>query len=172
MIAVTGGSGLVGQHLLAALTAVQPVRVLYRKTKPVFRLPVRDDRIEWIQGDVTDSGSLDAFCSGADKLYHLAGMVSYQPGDKEALMLQNATGTANLVNAALAHGVKKMVYLSSIAALGDEKNREVNENSTREPGESRTAYSISKWEAEKEVWRGVAEGLEAHPVQSVRSAML
>lgn len=160
MILVTGGTGLVGHHLLAALVASGqgPVSAICRQM-PADPLP----GVKWIQADITDVGSLIEAFAGVQQLYHAAALVSFAPQDAEALYLHNVIGTENVVNAALETGVHKMVYVSSVAALGRirKDNTAVNETMQWTEETSNSTYGKTKYLAEREVWRGLAEGLDA-----------
>ena len=172
MILVTGGTGLVGGHLLLLLAeGSKPVRALYRntvtinKTKNVFSHYNKAqlfETIEWIQGDITDIPSLEQAFKGVEEVYHCAAYVSFDPGDEEILRKVNIEGTANMVNCALAFGVKKFCHVSSVAALGDAKEGEtiITEETEWNPEKDHADYAISKYGAETEVWRGWQEGLE------------
>lgn len=162
MILVTGGTGFLGSYLLRALvTAGKPVRALYRRHIPDQLLDVKD-RVEWVQGDVLDVGSLEEAMQGVAQVYHCAAIVSFHP-DRRAQMLKiNVEGTANVVNIALDAGVKKLVHVSSVAALGRAKEQAaINERSQWEESSNNSYYAISKHLSEMEIWRGIAEGLPA-----------
>jgi len=118
------------------------------------------DQIEWITGDVLDIVSLEDAMEGVDYLYHCAAVVSYDPKDRRRMMDINVEGTANVVNVALFREVKKMVHISSIAALGKSRHGDlVSEQTKWERDKKNTVYSLSKFLAEQEAWRGFAEGL-------------
>ncbi|MBO7287613.1 MAG: NAD-dependent epimerase/dehydratase family protein [Bacteroidales bacterium] len=118
--------------------------------------------IEFVYGDVLDYDILEAEMKDVDEVYHCAAVVSFDPSDKGSLMRVNVEGTRNMVNAALHCGVKKFCHVSSIAALGRALEGEpINENSPWSLSKNNSIYSISKHEAEMEVWRGIAEGLNA-----------
>lgn len=169
MILVTGGTGLVGAHLLLELAgSEQKVRALYRtqeslaKIKNLFTLNSNPhfDAIEWVMGDVTDIPSLEDAFKGIETVYHCAACVSFEPKDEELLRKVNIEGTANMVNCALDFGVKKFCHVSSIAALGDPKEHEViTEETDWNPEVRHSDYAISKYGAEMEVWRAWQEGL-------------
>ena len=174
MILVTGGTGVVGTQLLIDLAiAGKNVRALKRKTSSLaltekifsLRHPERKelfDKIEWIDGDVQDILSLEAAMQDVEYIYHCAAMVSFDPKDKPAMMWVNVEGTANVVNAALAHKIKKLCFVSSVAALGrSEENTMVDENCDWVSSKENSQYAVSKYQAELEVWRGIAEGLNA-----------
>ncbi len=174
MILVTGGTGLVGTQLLIDLViAGKQVRAIKRKNsclvfaERIFRLrhpegQVLFDRIEWVDGDVQDYMSMEANMQGIEYVYHCAAVVSFDPKDKPGMMHINIDGTANVVNAALVHGIKKLCFVSSVAALGrSEENTMVDETCEWINSRENSAYAVSKYGAEREVWRGIAEGLNA-----------
>jgi nucleoside-diphosphate-sugar epimerase len=77
-------------------------------------------------------------------------------------MKVNVEGTANIINAALATGVKKLMHVSSVAAIGRSRGNEViHEDTPWEDSALNSNYAITKFLSEREVWRGVAEGLNA-----------
>lgn len=174
MILVTGGTGFLGAHLLYRLVSEgAEVKALKRPdssielTKKIFsRYSDRSvellKNIKWVDGDLLDIFSLlDAF-EGVDQLYHTAAMVSLDSGDGRELLNTNVQGTANVVNAAVEKNVGRLCYVSSIGALGYEADHEViDEETPWDPSKNKSLYSKSKYEAEREVWRGMAEGLNA-----------
>jgi nucleoside-diphosphate-sugar epimerase len=162
MILVTGGTGFLGSHLIRALVAEgKPVRALYRN-QPSNRLQDISDKIEWVQGDILDVCALEDAMNGVTQVYHCAAVVSFQAGAKDRLMKINVEGTANVVNLALDAGVKKLLYVSSVAAIGRAKeNAPVTEDSEWQESGNNSWYAISKYQGEMEVWRGIAEGLDA-----------
>lgn len=174
MYIVTGGTGLVGAHVLLRLVQQhKPVKALYRKSsrfdvpKKVFKANIDPDwksafeTIEWIPGNILDPLSLHEIFQPGDKVLHCAGFVSYQIHDKQKLMDINHIGTQNVVNAGLEKEIAKLVYVSSTAALGHTHEDLVDENTEWKEGKSLTNYAISKHLAELEVWRGMEEGLNS-----------
>jgi dihydroflavonol-4-reductase len=173
MILVTGGTGLVGAHLLLQLTQKpNPVRALYRtagnisKTKNLFAHYGKTqlfDRIEWVEGDIIDIPSLEEAFAGITHVYHCAAYISFDPRDEEMLRKVNIEGTANMVNCALAFGVQRFCHVSSIAALGDPllPGGVIDEETEWNPEVRHNDYAISKYGAEMEVWRAWQEGLNA-----------
>ena len=169
MILVTGGTGLVGAHLLLKLAGDgHKVRALYRseasisKTKSLFVLNANPnfDAIEWVKGDITDIPTLEDAFAGIDTVFHCAAHISFEPKDEDILRKINIEGTANMVNCALDFGVKKFCHFSSIAALGDPKAHEpITEETEWNPEIRHSDYAISKYGAEMEVWRAWQEGL-------------
>ncbi len=172
MILVTGATGLVGSHLiLALLENNSTVRAIYRceaaiqKTRALFQLYEKEAafyNIQWIQADITDVTTLDAAFENIEQVYHCAALISFDPHDEELLRKTNIEGTANVVNFSIVHQIKKLCYVSSIAAFGDLKEHEtvITENTEWNPELPHSDYAISKYGAEMEVWRGKEEGLE------------
>lgn len=174
MILVTGATGLVGSYLLYdLLKSDEPIRaILYNqksleRTRSIFEslggdAPKMLERIEWMQGDVLDVMLLAEAMQGVKKVYHCAAIVSFEPSDHDNMMKINVEGTANVVNAALEAGVEKLCHVSSVAALGRTENSNViDEKSQFKTNRYNSKYSLSKHLAEREVWRGTAEGLNA-----------
>jgi dihydroflavonol-4-reductase len=172
MILVTGGTGLVGAHLLLFLTEKsEPIRAIYRtengiaKTKNLFaqndKLPLFEN-IQWFQADCIDLPILANAFQDITTVYHCAGLISFDPKDEEKLRKNNIEATANVVNLSLDFGIKKLCFISSIAAIGDLNNNEtiLSEKSDWNSEEYHTDYAISKYGAELEVFRGQQEGLE------------
>ncbi len=163
MVLVTGASGFVGQHLVRYLGAqgVQ-VRAMYHRHKPHGEL-AQIPNVEWIQCDLLDVYAVNEALTGISDVYHCAAIVSFDPRRRDELLHVNTESTANLVNEALEQGIRKMVYVSSIAALGRNGKEEKEITEEQEWGESKynSAYGISKYLAETEVWRGIGEGLNA-----------
>jgi dihydroflavonol-4-reductase len=175
MILVTGGTGLVGAHLLLYLIESrsignEKVRAIYRniesldKTKSLFSLYKKDnlfDTIDWIEADIVDVPSLEYAFQGIEYVYHCAAMISFDAQDESLLRKTNIEGTANIVNFCLDKGVKKLCYISSTAALGDIAAYEsiITEEAEWNPEKLHTDYAISKYGAEMEVWRAQQEGL-------------
>ena len=174
MILVTGGTGLVGSHLLYKLTQTEEnVRAIYRSEKKidlvkhVFSYFTNDIeplflKIEWVKGDILNVPSLEEHFAGITKVYHCAALVSFDPNDYSKLRKINIEGTANIVNLCIANKVSKLCYTSSIAAIGDEKpGTEINEDSPWNSEANHSVYAITKYGAEMEVWRGTQEGLKS-----------
>ena len=158
MIFVTGASGLVGSHLIQSLLAKGlKVRALYRQAVPVF---ARAEQCQWIQGDILDVIGLTEALEGVEHVYHCAAIVSFAPGAASKMMQSNVEGTANVVNACLIQKVKKLVFVSSVAALGRIRETEaIDESMHWTPETSNSVYGQSKYLAELEVWRAMEEGL-------------
>ncbi|MES2798781.1 MAG: NAD-dependent epimerase/dehydratase family protein [Bacteroidota bacterium] len=173
MILVTGGTGLLGGHLLCELAKTNKVKALYRnkgklaRVQQLFEFYCGEDasncysNIEWVEGDILDIPSLDAAMKDVTLVYHCAALVSFARSDFHQLVKVNKEGTANVVNLALKHGVKKLCYVSSTAALGGNPGVAITEADKWTKSDHTSGYSISKHLAEQEVWRGVEEGIDA-----------
>jgi dihydroflavonol-4-reductase len=171
MILVTGGTGLVGAHLLLHLIKNgENVRAIYRniatiqKTKSLFSLydkPLLFNKIEWVKADISDVTSLENAFENIEYVYHCAALISFDPKDEDSLRKTNIEGTANIVNFCIAKNIKKLCYVSSIAALGDLKENEkiITEETEWNPEKPHSDYAISKYGAEIEIWRGQQEGI-------------
>ena len=158
MIFVTGASGLVGSHLIQSLLSKgKKVRALYRQAVPVFP---GSEQCEWIQGDILDPIGLTDALEGVDYVYHCAAIVSFAPGAAAKMLQSNVDGTANVVNACLVQKIKKLIFVSSVAALGRiRENEAIDESMHWTPATSNSVYGQSKYLAELEVWRAMEEGL-------------
>lgn len=172
MILITGATGLVGSHLaLQLLENEEKIRAIYRNeaallaTKSLFELYKKShlfNEIDWIQADITDIPSLEIAFANVDSVFHCAALISFDPNEEELLRKTNIEGTANIVNVSLSNGVKKIAYVSSIAAIGDLKEHEtiITEATEWNPEKHHSDYAISKYGAEMEIWRGQQEGLQ------------
>tara|TARA_B100000809_G_scaffold266699_1_gene330829 strand:- start:6944 stop:7957 length:1014 start_codon:yes stop_codon:yes gene_type:complete len=179
MILVTGGTGLVGAHLLVALlNNGEKVRAIHRASsdldavKKVFSYGANEaeslfNKIEWMVADITDVTTLEAAFKDIEYVYHCAAYISFNPRHYPVLKKVNIEGTANVVNFCLTESVKKLCHISSIATLGKTNDGSFSTEETEfNPEEDNSVYSITKHEAEMEVWRGTQEGLDAvivHP---------
>jgi nucleoside-diphosphate-sugar epimerase len=159
MILVTGGSGLVGSELISQLLEKgNKIKAIYNTTP----LTIQHKDVIPIKCDILDTYGLEEVMQGVTQLYHCAAIVSFSPKNKDQLLKINVEGTANVVNVALDAGVKKMVHVSSIAALGRiRENQTVTEEMNWTEESSNSLYGKSKYLGELEVWRGIGEGLEA-----------
>ncbi|WP_161889937.1 NAD-dependent epimerase/dehydratase family protein [Pontibacter russatus] len=160
MVFVTGGSGLVGTFLIPALLQRgHPVKALYRGQVPAMP---GADQVQWLEGDVLDPSFLREALQGVSHVFHCAGVVSYAPQDEDLLKQVNIEGTANIVDACLEQPAVKLCHVSSIAAIGRPQGATLlNEDCKWDPAAEHSAYASSKYWGELEVWRGVAEGLDA-----------
>lgn len=160
IILITGATGFLGRHLVQSLLeAGFAVRALVRNaTDREVGLP---EGVEIVDGDVLDTTILAEATIGVTVVVHAAAMVSFWKKEAEQVMNINVEGTSCVVNACLEEGCR-LIQVSSIAALGSVPEGEfVTEETTWISGESRSVYSTSKLKAEREVFRGIAEGLKA-----------
>jgi nucleoside-diphosphate-sugar epimerase len=170
MILVTGGTGLVGSHLLFALAKQQqPIRAIKRShsdltiVKRIFaQEPELFNKIEWFDADILDTELLATAFENITQVYHNAAMVSFDANKAEQMLQVNIEGTANVVNLCIDNGVHKLVFTSSVAAMGKNLTDEpISEETHWYATKDNSNYAISKYGAEREVWRGIAEGLNA-----------
>ncbi len=170
MILVTGGTGMVGSHILLELLKNHShVRALKRcdsnlniiqKTFSYYKKEKLLKNIEWIDGDILDIPSLYDAIDGCKFVYHAAALVSFHKKEHKDLFKINVEGTANIVNVCLDKKIEKLAYVSSIATLNRYNvNGLINEENYWKPNKKNSVYSISKYLAEQEVWRGTQEGL-------------
>jgi len=171
MIFVTGGTGLVGSHILLRLAKEgMPFKALKRETSSlqicenVFSYYNAKDlfaKINWAKGDVLDIPSLEDAMEDCMKALHCAAIVSFHPAEAELMRKVNIEGTANVANVALSKGIKKLGYISSIAALGRNSTVGiVDEECYFKATKLDSNYALSKYYAEQEVWRASQEGLD------------
>ena len=173
MILVTGGTGLVGSHLLVRLAQEnEPIRAIYRtlesieKTKKVFSYYTNTTKdlftnIEWIQADITDVPSMTPAFKDVKKVYHCAAVISFDPADYRTMRKVNIHGTAIIANLAIDAKVEKLCFVSSIATIGDDSKKELaNEENDWGGNEKNNGYAITKYGAETEVWRASQEGVD------------
>lgn len=173
MILLTGATGMVGAHIAFTLTSQgHTVRALRRtassieETAKIFRFYSQDaaqllQKIEWVDGDVLDIFSLEDAMQDVTQVYHAAAMVSFDPKERDQMLKVNGEGTANMINVAMQSGVKKFCHISSVAALGrtiDLKN--IGEDTWWKNDPANSWYAISKYAAEREVWRATEEGMD------------
>jgi len=174
MILVTGATGLVGVYLLFEISKQnKPVAALYRseeRKESVFNFfckydpnhPKQFNQVIWHKGVLNDLVALEKAFEGVTHVFHCAAFVSLFHHHKYKLQKVNVEGTANVVNLAVQNNIKKLTYISSIAALGgSEREGLIDENAVWNINGQHTAYALSKFEAEMEVWRGTQEGLKA-----------
>ncbi|KEO72121.1 NAD-dependent epimerase/dehydratase family protein [Anditalea andensis] len=160
-ILITGITGLFGSYLAREFLSIGEIHGMKRKNSSTELLEDIVTQITWHDGDVGDYQSLESAIEGMDVVIHAAGMVSFLSADEEKLLQVNVEGTANVVNVMLETGVNKLFHISSVAALGRNGDDQViDENHKWAASPLNTAYSISKYLGELEVWRGAQEGLD------------
>ena len=163
-ILVTGGTGFLGSYIIKQLVEKgYAVRAIRRSNKiPTWINPEIFAAVEWVEGDVLDVVALQDAMEGADAVIHSAAVVSFAKKDWPDMYQVNVEGTANVVNMALEKNIRRLVHISSVAALGRTANGgHVNEEKKWEESKINTHYAISKFKAELHVWRAISEGLDA-----------
>lgn len=172
MILVTGGTGLVGSHLLYHLALENDsVKAIHRKNsdlkvvKKIFSYYSKDferlfDKIEWIEADITDVCCLEIAFENVTHVYHSAALVSFNAKDYKAMRTTNIDGTANVVNLCIAKSVQKLCFVSSIATIEKSVNGQpITEENEWNIEKNNYGYAITKNGAEMEVWRASQEGV-------------
>lgn len=172
MILVSGGTGLIGSHLLVELLKKgESVKAIYRtekskeKTKKVFEFHkalTSFDNIQWLKADILDYTALKDCFADVTHVYHCAAIVSFDESLQSDILDINIEGTEKIVNLCLEFNIEKLCYVSSVAALGYQTEKKfITEHTEWHSGKSLSTYSLSKFQSENEVWRGIAEGLNA-----------
>ncbi len=156
--ALTGATGFLGRYLAEELLRRgHRLRVLVRDAR---RLKISGADV--VEGDVADVTALAQAFDGVDAVVHNAAVVSFMKNRREAMRRTNAGGTENAVNVALAAGVKSFVFVGSVAALGRPAKQGTFDESARwAESKYNTYYGYTKYLAEKHVFRGREEGLNA-----------
>ncbi len=172
MILVTGGTGLVGSHLLYQLSLENDkIRAIHRKNsnleavKNVFsyystNFEALFHKIEWIEADISDVFSLEIAFENVTEVYHSAALISFDKKDYKAMRKINIDGTANIANFCIEKKVAKLCFVSSVAAVGKSLNGNfIDETTEWDIEKSNYGYAITKYGAEMEVWRASQEGV-------------
>ncbi|MFO7656845.1 MAG: NAD-dependent epimerase/dehydratase family protein [Bacteroidales bacterium] len=172
MVLVTGGTGLIGSHLLYELASqhdkITAIKRPGSNTERVLKIfgyyscnaQELFNKITWADAELNDLSALVPVFKNAVMVYHCAGLVSFDRKLKKKLFEVNAEGTSNVVNLCLGSDVKKLCFVSSIASLGEyDAMKPVDEDAKWKPGKKSGVYALSKYKAELEVWRANAEGL-------------
>ena len=172
MILVTGGTGLVGSHLLYHLCLENDkIRAVYRtkssleKVKKVFSFYSDDitlfDKIDWFKADITDVPAMIPAFVDVKQVYHCAAFISFNPRDYIKMRKVNIHGTAIVVNLSIDAKIDKLCFVSSIAAVGESvRGDAITEECEWNKELDNSGYSITKFGAEMEVWRASQEGIE------------
>jgi dihydroflavonol-4-reductase len=164
MILVTGGTGFLGSYIIKHLVEKgYAVRAIRRSNNiPSWISKEIMNKVEWVEGDVLDVVALEEAMEGIDTVIHSAAVVSFVKKDRQNMYQVNVEGTANVVNMMLEKNIRRLVHISSVAALGRSAGGgHVNEEKKWEESKVNTHYAKSKYKAELQVWRGMGEGLEA-----------
>lgn len=163
MILVTGATGFLGSEVAKQLAdAGEHIRCIKRAASRIPAMLIAyTDSIEWVEADMLDQPALEDAFAGVTQVYHCAAWVSLKQADKEPMIRANIQGTANIVNLCIQFDAR-LVHVSSVAAIGEAKAGElITENHHLDESSDNDGYAISKLESEMEVWRGIAEGLDA-----------
>ena len=161
MIAVTGANGLLGSYIVRLLhERKQPFVAIKRKSSDIRHLSDLQKHILWRDADITDEVALREALAHVTGIIHTAAFVSFNPRNAQKIFAINIDGTRNVVNTALAVNVKRLLHVSSVAALGRQKDqREVDETNKWVNNPFNSNYALSKYRAELEIYRGQEEGL-------------
>ena len=169
-ILVTGGTGLVGAHLLYYLTksGINPIALKRstsntQKVKKIFNYYLNQgdklyNQIDWRECDILDVIKLEAIVKNVSIVYHCAALISFNKMMKDKMIEINSTGTSNIIDLCLKYNINRFCYVSSIATLGSNQNGAIDETCWWD-WKNQSSYAISKYLGEVEVWRGFAEGL-------------
>lgn len=160
---ITGGTGFIGAYIIKELVARgYKVKALRRNNYTPFFIDAEVfSTVEWIEGDLFDVVALEEGMQQCDFVIHSAAVVSFHKKERDLMYRTNIIGTANVVNMCIEAGIKKLVHISSVAALGRTAHGDrVNEEKKWQTSDINTHYAISKYKGEMEVWRGMGEGLQ------------
>lgn len=164
MIFVTGATGFLGSKLCELLIEKgYSIKASKRENSIIpEKLKRFKQEIEWVDIDLLDFEAVYDALSNCNAIFHCAATVSFNPKMKQTLWANNVHITANLVNVALEIKDIYFMHVSSIAAIGNAKNNDlIDENCRWIYTKNSSDYSVTKFEAEREVWRGMTEGLQA-----------
>ena len=174
MILVTGGTGLLGSHLLCELArdhknivAVKRSSSNLEEVKRVFSYYGQEaeelfSRVVWVDVNLCSQLDLESVLERVDQVYHCSAMVSFDPRERRKMIAYNVDSTASVVNACQAAGVRKLVHVSSSSTIGrSAEGTKANETMIWTRTKHSSGYSISKFKSEMEVWRGIEDGLNA-----------
>ncbi|NQW43049.1 MAG: NAD-dependent epimerase/dehydratase family protein [Bacteroidetes bacterium] len=175
MMVVTGANGFLGSYVVATLlkngflvkgtirkgsNSITFDKILKKELANEYDSLIKN--FTWVEADILDILTLDEIFLDSKFVFHCAAMVSFNKKDKHQMMAINTNGTANVVNACIQCKIKKLIHVSSTAAIGRaENNKLITEDTQWEESDNNTQYAISKYLAELEVWRGMEEGLNA-----------
>lgn len=162
LVSVTGGTGFVGAHSVAAIVrAGHRIRLLVRDESTVEHalspLGVPSGAVDVVVGDVLDRASVASVVRGADAVLHAASVYSFDPRRRREMVATNETGTETVLVAARRAGVGRIVHVSSVGALFPSKGRPLGAGSP--VGTAREPYLASKAAAERVARRQQDEGV-------------
>lgn len=161
MILVTGATGFLGSELVnQLLLRGEKVRAIKRDTSRIPPLLQDKNEIEWFTADISDYFALSEAMEGIKKVYHCAALISFNSEDRKKMLKVNVEGTTSLLNVSMEKKIQRFLHVSSIAAIGESKKEKlITEKDHWEFGTGQSAYSVSKYKSEMEVFRAAAEGL-------------
>ncbi len=161
-ILVTGGTGVLGSYVVRHLLneGYTNIEVFTRTNKTKYLDFADDKRVKFTIGDIIELFPLSDSIEAADYVIHAAAIVSFDPREFKKMHTVNVEGTSNVVNLAATSDVKKVIHVSSIAALGrSEKSGLIDESTSWVNSKYNSYYGITKYLSEQEVWRSFNEGL-------------
>jgi len=161
MILVTGASGIVGAQLIRTLVDDQKeIKALKRGSSDTSWTSDINNKVEWVEADLLDLYALEKAFDGITHVVHCAAVVSFDNSNDQYMHNVNVEGTKNILALCQKFAIEKLVYISSVAALGrPSKTETISEETKWEASHLNTAYATSKYLAELEVWRAQEEGL-------------
>ena len=157
---VLGATGFIGGQIArAALAQGWQVRGLRRR--PQATGAVGDLKIEWVSGDVADLASLVTAMRGCPLVFHAAGYYPHRARDVQETVRHGVIQMRNVLRAAAAAGVKRLVYTSALTTIGppSEPGRLAGEEDLYTPGSVPLPYFEAKWAMEMEAMRATVQGL-------------
>ena len=169
MILVTGATGFVGRNLILSLSKKRDNLIgqfrrekKLEETRHFFISKNKEevfDRIIWRKADITNFSEVQSLFDDVIQVYHCAAYVSMAFYKTSYLNLVNITGTTYIVDNSIKKKIKKLCFISSIAAIGEGAEEEITEDTQWNPEVDKTPYSYSKYGSEMEVWRASQEGV-------------
>ena len=161
MIAVTGANGLLGSFIVRKLIEEQASFIaIKRADSDTSLLSDVQEKIRWRDADILNPLLLNEAFEGCTHVIHSAAIVSFNPYKAKLVMEINARGTRNVVDACLLKNIKRLIHISSVAALGRQKDQvSINEENKWINNPLNSIYDESKYFSELEVFRGQEEGL-------------
>ena len=169
MILITGATGFVGRNLILSLSEKSDNLIgqfrreeKLEETKNFFISNKKEEifnKIIWRKADITNFSEVQSLFDKVVEVYHCAAYVSMALYKTNYLNLLNITGKTYIVNNCISKKIKKVCFISSIAAIGEGSNGEITEETDWNPEVEKTPYSYSKYGSEMEVWRASQEGV-------------
>jgi nucleoside-diphosphate-sugar epimerase len=171
---VIGATGILGSHVVLKLLQNNELVIAckqstsdIKKVEKLFSYYTNNskqlfEKIKWVDVNVSDIFSIEAALDGISNVYNCSGFVSFNKNDRNKLFKINEGGVANIVNACLHKNITALCHVSSIATVNNsDYTLPLNENVFWKFSGKESDYAISKYNGEREVWRGIEEGLNA-----------